>query len=147
MHLLAKGDGDRFGLLQFMLRPAAGFIHLGQKYFLIGHAAQIADQAEFFEGPDRPLGRVEIAFFHAVAVVVLKLVVVVVVAFAEGKKRHDRTVPCTAAAGVRLVSHGVADRVDEKCGVLDGKNTEHAGEKKCTESAGGSVPPIAEQGG
>ena len=90
------GGGD------FDLEGALGLAKLGEEDGLGGDLAEIAGEAAFIEGPDDPLGGIELPGLHAVAVVVLELVVIIMVALAEGDQGHDPAIPGATAAGVRL---------------------------------------------
>jgi hypothetical protein len=84
-------SGGRFGEAwtgERRLEEALCFGQFCQEDFLPGNTAKLADQAELGEGPDEPLGGVELPRLHAVAVIVLKLVMIVMVALAEGNDRH-----------------------------------------------------------
>ena len=92
MHLLTEDGGNAAVLVCVEGGAPLCLVHFRKENFFVRHAAEVADQAKFFQGPDGPLGRVEIRALHAIAVVVLELVVIIVVALAEGEESHDRAV-------------------------------------------------------
>src|SRR5437867_8252049 len=57
------------------LKPALRFGEFCKDNFLRRNTAELADEAEFGESPDHPLGGIDLPWLHPVAVVVLKLVV------------------------------------------------------------------------
>jgi len=75
----------------------------------------------------------------------LKLVVIIMVAFAEGKQRHEKRVARAAPRGIRLTPEGMARRVDQKCPVLNHDNFCDTADEKTAQRADPSVPEPAEQ--
>ena len=67
------------------------------------------------------------------------------VAFAEGKQRHEKRVARAASRGIRLAPEGMAGRVDQERAVLNHDNFGHAADEKTTERADPAVPERAEQ--
>ena len=147
MHLLAENGGDTGVLMRVDCGATLRLLHFGKEDLFIRDAAEVADQAEFFQGPDGPFGRVEIGAFHSVAVVVLELVVIIVVALAEGEESHDRAIACAAARGVRLVAHAMTHGVDEKRAVLHRENAEDTGQQEAAQRADRASPEKAEEDG
>src|SRR5262249_22706431 len=82
---------------------------------------------------------------HSVSIIVLKLVVIIMVAFAEGKQRHEKRVARAAPRGIRLTPEGMASRVDQKCAVLQHDNFCDTADEKTAQRAYPSVPEPAGQ--
>ena len=100
-------------------RAALGLAKLREEDGVGGDLAEIAGEAELIEGPDDPLGGIELPGLHAVAVIVLKLVVIIVVALAEGDEGHDPAIAGAAAAGVGPGAEGVAGGIDAEGAMLE----------------------------
>jgi hypothetical protein len=91
---------------------------------------ELRGKAEFRQSPNDPLGRIELPWLHAVAVIVLKLVVIVVVAFAKGEDSHEPGVTSAAVRGVGAIAKVVAERIDAERAVLEEDHTGHTGNEK-----------------
>ena len=141
---VADGTGMRHPLgLELTLVLA----HLGFDDALFGHGAQVADEADFFQNPDRPFGGIELPGFHAVAVVVLKLVVKIVIALAEGEDGHEKAVAGRDFAGIRTLADPMAERVNAKCHVVNDHHAGHAGDEESSKRGDGSaIKPTNERG-
>ena len=113
---------------------------LRQEDFVLGDSPQIARKTKLRKTPDDPFGRIEVPWFHAIPVIVLKLMVIVVITLAEGNERHDKGIPRTAFRGIRLAAKNVAGAVDEEGAVLQSDDPRDACEKKCPQRAAPSVP-------
>ena len=122
------------------LEPALRFGELCKEDSLLGNAAQFADQAETGEGPDQPLGRVDLPGLHAVAVIVLKLVMIVVVPLAEGHDRHQPRVTGAAFGRVGALAEVVAHRIDAKGTVLKDDDARYPRNEECAESRNPATP-------
>src|SRR5262245_41113780 len=65
---------------------------LGRSDLLVSDAPQLPREPKLAQGPDHPLGGIELPPLHPIAIVVLKLVMVVVVPLAKGEQGHDPAV-------------------------------------------------------
>src|SRR5687768_9787950 len=70
-----------------------------------------------------------------VSVIALKGVMIIMISLAEGDERHPPTIPARIELPVRLLSPEMADRVDAKCRIENGKRSPYAGQKKTSNSA------------
>ena len=141
------GIRDRSGLgEQFRLEHAIVLGDLRLEDFFLRHGAKIADQADFVESPDRPLGGIVLPRFHAVPVVVLELVVEVVVALAKCENGHQEAVASRAMAGIGAVADPVAERVDAECGVMHEHDTGESRKQKRAECGVHAAVEITENG-
>ena len=134
-----RGVGD------FVLEGALGLAKLREEDGLGGNLAEIAGEAELVEGPDDPLGGIELPRLHAVAVIVLKLVVIIVVALAEGDEGHDPAIAGAAAAGVGPGAEGVAGGIDAEGAMLEADDAGDAGDEETAERADPALVEPAEQ--
>ena len=91
------------------------------------------------KSPDDPFGRIEVPWFHAVAVIVLKLMVIVMITFAEGNERHNEGVARTAFRRVRLTAKNVAGAVNEEGCVLGRYDPGDAADQEATQRADPAV--------
>ena len=81
---------------------------LGLEDFFLWHGAEIANEPAFIEEPDRPLRDIDLPWFYAIAVVVLKLVMVIVIPLTEGQYGHEHAVSGAAMTGIRTVTDPMA---------------------------------------
>ncbi len=125
----------------FVLEGALGLAKLREEDGVRGDLPEIAGEAQFVEGPDGPLGGIELPRLYAVAVIVLKLVVIIVIALAEGDQSHDPAIPGAAPAGVRPRAERVAGGIDAEGAMLETHHARHAADQ---ETAQGADRPLIE---
>ena len=84
-----RGGGvGKSGIGEIGLETQLRFGELGKENLFRGNPAKFLGEVELRQSPDDPLRRVELPRFHAIAVIVLKLVMKVMVALAQGNDRH-----------------------------------------------------------
>src|SRR6476469_10039125 len=103
-------------------------------------AAQTARQSDLGESPNQPFRRVPLPWLHSVTIIVLKLVVIIMVAFAQGKQRHEKRIACSASRGIRLAPERMAGGVNQECSMLKHDDLGHAPNQKTTERPDPAVP-------
>ena len=134
------------GFVRYLLAlHCLSHVRLGRGNQFRPHAAQTARQSDLGETPNQPFGWVPLPRLHSITIIVLKLVVIIMVAFAQGKQRHEKRVARAAACGIRLTPEGMAGRVNQECTVLKHNHFGHAADKKTAERADPAVPERAEQ--
>src|SRR5215475_5818552 len=95
-------NADLGSARRLLTRQCLSHLRLARGNQFRPRAAQTARQSDPGETPNQPFRRVPIPWLHSVTIIVLKLVMIIVVAFAQGKQRHEKRVTRAASRGIRL---------------------------------------------